>query len=185
MQIPAKPLALTSGTSAVSSSSGGAGTGAGNKRGRKFEVFISYRRSTGSQLAQLLKVYLRSKGFRAFLDVDNLEQGAFDQQLMQIIRGCTNFVVILSKESLNRCMLKAKGCDSDWVRREIAFALELGKNVVPVFTPDFAWPKPEELPTDMHKLFKHNSVPWDHHYAEAAVDKLAGFLFKDGMDYSR
>ena len=37
---------------------------------KTLDVFISYRRSNGSQLASLLKVYLESRQFSVFLDID-------------------------------------------------------------------------------------------------------------------
>ncbi len=40
----------------------------------EWDVFISYRRSNGAQLASLLKVHLSSMGLRVFLDVDRLGQ---------------------------------------------------------------------------------------------------------------
>jgi len=50
------------------------------------DVFISYRRATGSQLAQTIKLALRMKGYRVFLDVDNLGSGLFDDGLTTSVR---------------------------------------------------------------------------------------------------
>lgn len=41
---------------------------------KTLDVFISYRRSNGSQLASLLKVYLESRQFSVFLDIDRYVQ---------------------------------------------------------------------------------------------------------------
>ena len=37
---------------------------------KTLDVFISYRRSNGSQLASLLKVFLELRNFSVFLDID-------------------------------------------------------------------------------------------------------------------
>jgi hypothetical protein len=49
---------------------------------KKYDVFISYRRESGSQLASLLKVYLEVRGLSTFLDVTSLGGGKFDEALL-------------------------------------------------------------------------------------------------------
>merc|ERR1711974_283150 len=44
-----------------------------NSLEKSLDVFISYRRSNGSQLASLLKVHLEIRQLSVFLDVDRLE----------------------------------------------------------------------------------------------------------------
>ena len=43
-----------------------------------YDVFISYRRSNGSQLSQLIKIHLKLAQMNVFLDVDELGAGEFD-----------------------------------------------------------------------------------------------------------
>ncbi|XP_053131309.1 NAD(+) hydrolase SARM1 [Hemicordylus capensis] len=137
------------------------------------DVFISYRRSTGSQLASLLKVHLQLHGFSVFLDVEKLEAGKFEDKLIQSVTSARNFVLVLSPHALDKCMGDAE-C-KDWVHKEIATALSCGKNIIPV-TDHFEWPDPEQLPKDMSAVLKFNGIKWSHEYQEATVEKIIRFL---------
>ncbi|KAM6463195.1 NAD(+) hydrolase SARM1 isoform 2-T2 [Liasis olivaceus] len=137
------------------------------------DVFISYRRRTGSQLASLLKVHLQLHGFSVFLDVEKLEAGKFEDKLTQSVMSAQNFVLVLSFQALDRCMGDV-AC-KDWVHKEIATALSCRKNVIPV-TDHFEWPDPEALPEDMRAILKFNGIKWSHEYQEATIEKLIRFL---------
>ena len=81
------------------------------------DVFISYRRANGSQLASLLKVLLTIRNLSVFLDVDRLEAGKFDNNLLQSIRSARNFVLVLTPQALDRC--KGDEEQKDWIHKEI------------------------------------------------------------------
>lgn len=89
----------------------------GEDDNKPMDVFISYRRSNGSHLASLLKVYLQLRGFTVFLDVERLESGRFDLNLLKSIRDSKNFVLVLSPNALDRCMGDDEG--KDWVHKVI------------------------------------------------------------------
>ncbi|XP_062814945.1 NAD(+) hydrolase SARM1 isoform X2 [Anolis carolinensis] len=137
------------------------------------DVFISYRRNTGSQLASLLKVHLQLHGFSVFLDVEKLEAGKFEDKLTQSVAGARNFLLVLSRNALDRCMGDHGG--KDWVHKEIVTALNCGKNIIPV-TDHFDWPDPEKVPEDMRAVLKFNGIKWSHEYQEATIEKLIRFL---------
>ncbi|XP_066492339.1 NAD(+) hydrolase SARM1 [Tiliqua scincoides] len=137
------------------------------------DVFISYRRSTGSQLASLLKVHLQLHGFSVFLDVEKLEAGKFEDKLIQSVMSARNFVLVLSHSALDKCMGDTER--QDWVHKEIATAMNCGKNIIPV-TDHFEWPNPEKLPEDMRAVLKFNGIKWSHEYQEATIDKIIRFL---------
>ncbi|XP_078536248.1 NAD(+) hydrolase SARM1 isoform X3 [Lissotriton helveticus] len=137
------------------------------------DVFISYRRNTGSQLASLLKVHLQLHGFTAFIDVEKLEAGKFEDKLIQSVISARNFILVLSVGSLDKCMGDTD-C-KDWVHKEIATALECGKNIVPV-TDHFEWPDPLSLPEDMRAVLKFNGIKWSHEYQDATIEKIIRFL---------
>nr|XP_009664796.1 PREDICTED: sterile alpha and TIR motif-containing protein 1 [Struthio camelus australis] len=137
------------------------------------DVFISYRRSTGCQLASLLKVHLQLHGFSVFIDVEKLEAGKFEDKLIQSVMSARNFVLVLSPNALDKCMGDPE-C-KDWVHKEIVTALNSGKNIVPV-TDHFEWPDPQTLPEDMRAVLKFNSIKWSHEYQEATIDKIIRFL---------
>ena len=57
----------------------------------------------------------------------------------------------------------------------IACALQSHCNIIPVFD-NFAMPDPQELPSTMREITRHNGVKWIHDYQDACVDKIARFI---------
>ena len=92
----------------------------------KYDVFISYRRNGGDKFARTIQQALE-KQFRVFLDYDELEDGVFDQRIIEAIKESSVFLLILSKGALDRCIYK-----DDWVRQEILQAVRCGCHIVPV-----------------------------------------------------
>ncbi|KAG5337909.1 SARM1 protein, partial [Acromyrmex heyeri] len=84
---------------------------------KSLDVFVSYRRSNGSQLASLLKVHLQLRGFTVFIDVERLEAGKFDNNLLQSIRQAKHFLLVLTPQALERCIQDSE-C-KDWVHRSL------------------------------------------------------------------
>uniref|UniRef100_A0A8C7Y7M1 NAD(+) hydrolase SARM1 n=1 Tax=Oryzias sinensis TaxID=183150 RepID=A0A8C7Y7M1_9TELE len=119
------------------------------------DVFISYCRTTGSQLASLLKVHLQVRGYSVFIDVENLEAGKFEDKLVQSVQRARNFILVLSANALDKYMgdtgLK------DWMHKEIVTALACKKNIVPVVD-NFMWPEPTSLPEDMRPMLNFNGI---------------------------
>lgn len=137
------------------------------------DVFISYRRTTGSQLASLLKVHLQLRGFSVFIDVEKLEAGRFEEKLITSVQRARNFILVLSANALDKCM--GDVAMKDWVHKEIVTALNGKKNIVPV-TDNFVWPDPATLPEDMSTILKFNGIKWSHEYQEASIEKILRFL---------
>ncbi|CAM4553967.1 unnamed protein product [Leuciscus chuanchicus] len=137
------------------------------------DVFISYRRTTGSQLASLLKVHLQLHGFSVFIDVEKLEAGRFEEKLITSVHRARNFILVLSANALDKCM--GDVAMKDWVHKEIVTALNEKKNIVPV-TDNFVWPDPATLPEDMRTILKFNGIKWSHEYQEATIEKILRFL---------
>ncbi|KAL1778926.1 sterile alpha and TIR motif-containing protein 1 [Sigmodon hispidus] len=145
----------------------------GKPSGDSPDVFISYRRSSGSQLASLLKVHLQLHGFSVFIDVEKLEAGKFEDKLIQSVMAARNFVLVLSAGALDKCM-QDHDC-KDWVHKEIVTALNCGKNIVPIID-GFEWPEPQALPEDMQAVLTFNGIKWSHEYQEATIEKIIRFL---------
>ena len=143
---------------------------------KTLDVFISYRRSTGSQLASLLKVHLEIRNLSVFLDVDGLVSGKFDNNLLQSIQSAQHFVLVLTPGSLDRCFGDEE--QRDWIHKEVACALTSKCNIIPVFD-NFVMPDPELLPNSMKALTSYNGIKWIHDYQDACVDKIDRFIRGD------
>jgi len=139
---------------------------------KKYDIFLSYRRDGGESMAILLRDRLTAKGYSVFLDVESLNSGSFNEKLLSTIESCTDFIVVCSKGSLDRCVNA-----DDWVRAEIACAFKHRKNIVPVMLRGFEWP--DTLPDDIVQLRTQNGVSASNNeYFDAAVDRLAEKFLK-------
>lgn len=125
----------------------------GEKNRVKRDIFISYRREGGDDLARILYLELSMRGYSVFYDLETLENGKFNEALYWYIEQCTDFLLILPPNSLDRCQN-----EGDWVRQEIAHALKHHKNIVPVMLPGFVMPEDHALPEDIRECVKHNGV---------------------------
>jgi tetratricopeptide (TPR) repeat protein len=131
-------------------------------------VFISYRRSTSRHLARAIFMDLRAHGYDVFMDVDTLDNGAFDEKLLREITNRTHFVLLLSQGAMDRC-----NEPGDWLRREIEQALEANRNIVPIIEEGFQFEDASSYLTGkLSVLPRYNAVPLYHAYFDAALENL-------------
>ena len=140
----------------------------------KYQIFISYRRDGGESLAMLLRDRLREKGYQVFLDVESLRSGDFNEALYGVIEQCTDVLLVLPPNGLDRCI----GNPDDWVRREIEHAFACEKNIIPVLMRNFQFPEERDLPPKMKFLSKMNGVPASMDYFDAVIDKIVNQMLK-------
>ena len=133
--------------------------------GKKFDVFISYRRDGGEYTAKIIRDRLNEQGYSAFFDVESLRSGDFNTKLYSVIEECTDFLLILSPGALDRC-----SNPDDWVRREIEYALEKGKNIIPVMLRGFEFP--ERLPESIEAVRFRNGLQSSTQFFDAFMNKL-------------
>lgn len=93
----------------------------------KYDIFISYRRDGGAQYARILQLMLTQRGYKVFLDYDELTDGIFSDHIKAAIKNAPVFMLVLSEGSLNRCIN-----EDDWVRQEILLATQHNKHFVPI-----------------------------------------------------
>ncbi|MCQ2191710.1 MAG: toll/interleukin-1 receptor domain-containing protein [Paludibacteraceae bacterium] len=101
-----------------------------------YDIFISYRRANISY-ARNIYYALKDKGYTSiFFDMDSVREGLFPDQIREAVKGCTNFILVLSPGSMDRC-----SNPGDWVAEEISLAIEHNKNILPVVIgASFTWP---------------------------------------------
>lgn len=58
----------------------------------KYDVFISYRRSTGADDTRLLQQALKARGYNVFFDYDSLRDGKFDEMILAAIEDAPDIV---------------------------------------------------------------------------------------------
>ncbi len=114
-----------------------------------YDVFISYRRNGGGELAEKIYDELSNVGLSVFLDRRELRFIDFKKQLITNNIQSKVLVVLLSKNSLSYERCKDK---DDWIRKEIELFLKLHKRIIFVKFDDFEMP--DEFPPSLKKLEK-------------------------------
>jgi len=117
----------------------------------KYDIFISYRREGGRQYARILQLMLQQRGYKVFLDYDELVDGIFNDKIKEAVTNSDIFMIVLSSGSLDRCV----NID-DSVRNEIQLAMDSKKKIIPV-NPDNAFGKmPADIPQDIIDYVSYN-----------------------------
>lgn len=138
-----------------------------------YDVFISYRRKFGFAYAKMLSEMLKQKGINAFVDLDELRSGTFNDKLLTAIETSPAFLLILTPGALDRCV-----DEGDWLTREILKASESGRNIIPVLCDGFDWPKQwdSRVPDRIKMLSNLNCVVMSDAYVDAMVDKIIEYV---------
>lgn len=134
-----------------------------------YDVFISYRREGGHEMARLLYEHFNQMGLNPFFDLEELKFGPFNTKLYKIIEESANFVLVLSANSLDRCKN-----EDDWVRLEIEHAIATEKNIIPIMMPGFSWP--QNLPKSMENLPNYNGIQMSREYFDASISRIFTML---------
>lgn len=116
-------------------------------------IFISYRRDDTRHVAGRLAGDLADQfGEEAvFRDVDSIGAGLdFTSQLEGALSRCAVMLVLIGPRWLP--LLHERMDKPDWVRQEIAAALQRGVRVVPVLVEDAKLPAASDLPPDLEPL---------------------------------
>jgi tetratricopeptide (TPR) repeat protein len=131
-------------------------------------VFISYRRIVSSYIARAIFQDLRSHGFDVFMDVESIDAGHFETIIINQIQARAHFIVILSPGTVERCI---EG--GDWLRREIEYAMECGRNIVPILANDFRFDGTKSYLTGaLAELSRFNALTLHHEYFEEGMERL-------------
>ncbi len=140
-----------------------------------YDIFLSYRRKGGFETAKHLFDLLTRDGYSVSFDIDTLRAGDFDTALLRRIDACTDFILILDREAFDRTLDPAFDRNKDWMRIELAYALEKGKNIIPVTLSGFT-EFPDNLPADIAAVERKNGPKYDQYYFDAFYAKLLRFL---------
>jgi tetratricopeptide (TPR) repeat protein len=139
-------------------------------------VFISYRRSVTWALARLLSRYLVDQGFDVFMDVSSLESGEFERIIFSEIAARRHFLPILAPGVVERFIH-----ENDLMRREIEYAMELQRNIVPIIVDEFSFTASAQfLVGKLGSLGNYNGVIVSHEFFDDAMERLRTHFLKRG-----
>ncbi len=135
----------------------------------QYDIFISYRRDGGDMMAHILYERLTQLGYSVFQDVESLRSGRFNTAIYEIIEQCKDVILVLPPNALDRCV-----DEEDWIRKEIVYALQNKKNIIPVMLRGFSWP--EELPKEIEDIRYFNGLVANTEYFDQFLIKLCDFF---------
>ena len=110
-------------------------------QGKNFDIFISYRRSDGDEIAAKINETLKGNHYRCFFDFESLKDGRFDDRIERAIEDAPVFIALLTPHYLERPKKDAekelseeeKGeQEKDWVIREIECAIKNKRKIIPI-----------------------------------------------------
>ena len=136
-----------------------------------YDIFISYRRQGGHETAKHLFDLLSRDNYTVSFDIDTLRSGDFDTELLKRIDECTDFILILNQGALDRSLDLRFKRENDWLRNELAYALEKNKNIIPIMLNGFTG-FPDNLPDDIVKVVRKNGPKYDQYYFDEFYNRL-------------
>jgi len=145
------------------------------------QVFISYRRiDSAEQAARLASELQRHLGEDAvFFDIDSLRPGEnFDTALERALSAAQIALVLIGPRWADELQRRLALPDRDFVRVEVAGALQGGLRVVPVLLGGAALPAAASLPEDLRALPRRQAFELPAAGWEARVDRLAESIGK-------
>ena len=140
-----------------------------------YDIFLSYRRDGGFATANHINDLLVRDGYTVTFDIDTLREGDFDKELLKRIDQCTDFILIVDRNAFDRTLDPKFDKNKDWLRMELAYALKLRKNVIPILLSgvnEF----PTNLPTDISDVTTKNGPEYNKSYFDEFYKTLKEFL---------
>lgn len=138
---------------------------------KNYDIFISYRRDGGYDTAKHLYDLLDRDGYRVSFDIDTLKNCYFDEELLKRIDQCTDFLLIVDSHCFDRLNKNPYKKEEDWLRLELAYAIEKNKNIIPIFLQGVK-SFPNNLPQDIAKVIRRNGPHIEREYFDEFYNKL-------------
>lgn len=141
----------------------------------KYDIFISYRRAGGFATANHIYDKLTQDGYAVSFDTHNLREGDFDATLLERIDQCDDFILIVDKQTFDQTLDANADPNQDWLRIELAHALQKKKNIIPILLSDVKG-FPANLPDDIAGVTTKNGPEYNKYYFEEFCGRLKTFL---------
>ena len=140
-------------------------------------IFINYRRDDSAPHADRLFDQLKKRfPGRVFRDISGIPLSTdFEVAIDEAIAGTGAFIVVIGDQWAKLPALNGQPRiqqEGDWVRTEIAKALQRGTRVFPVLVDDAKVPVPTSLPEDIRGLSRLQALKLTREGYEAQIEKL-------------
>jgi hypothetical protein len=139
-------------------------------------IFISYRNANRSYAPVLIDRELRRRFgpdnvFQATRS--NLPAAAIPAEIMRRLRGCTLLIALIDPPWTGEDLHRLRE-PNDWVRREIRYALDHDKQILPVLLDGASMPRTGELPDDIAPVTHRIALRMQAGTADADLQRLVG-----------
>lgn len=146
------------------------------------KIFISYRRDDSAGYAG--RIYDRLASHfgedNIFMDIDTMGPGVdFVEEIDRAVASCDVFIAVMGKQWIDiRDGEGNRRLDNphDFVRLEVAAALDRGILVIPALVREANMPKPTDLPDGLTALTRRNAVQISDHNFHHDLTKLINSL---------
>lgn len=123
---------------------------------RNYDIFLSYRRIGGEYAAAYLKTELFNMGYKVFLDVIDLHEGDFGEDIEKALRQCRVLLILLSENIFENSI---KNPEQDWIIKEFLFMNKRQKakedvKIIPIKLRNYKEPDKKEILLQKNKLLK-------------------------------
>jgi hypothetical protein len=149
-------------------------------------IFVSYRRDDGAVAARRLHAFLGAcfGAESIFIDVETIEAGAdFAEAIDTKVRLSDGLVAVIGGAWLTAADAEGRrrlDDPDDWVRLEIATALDRGVKVIPVLVDGARMPAERDLPAPLARLARHQALDLRSERFEEDAGRLAAALERLG-----
>jgi len=149
-----------------------------SKQPQRGRIFISYRRADSAGYAgRIYDRLVANFGEDAiFMDVDTIEGGVdFVKVLEDAVQSCDVLIALIGRQWLSiRDTSGKRRLDNpeDFVRIEVATALERNIRVIPVLVDGVEMPRSTDLPENLKALARRNALQVNHHSFNPDVYRL-------------
>ena len=144
-------------------------------------IFINYRRDDSSghtgRLFDRLSHHFGDN--QVFIDIDHIEPGVdFVDVLEDSLRSCDILITVIGRRWLLSSGGDSRRLDdpNDFVRVEIAAALNRNIRVIPVLVDGATMPKQQDLPEDLARLVRRQAIELSDQRWKQDVDRLISVL---------
>jgi len=141
------------------------------------KIFVNYRRDDAKDMAARIRDRLAQTfgDANVFMDVDNLMAGQrFDRELEKALAQTDVFLAVIGPRWLDLLTERRASSERDYVREEIAGAVQRGVVVIPVLVERTLLSRAEALPEDIRDLVLHQT----HEVAHARFGRDVGELIE-------
>ncbi|RIL05619.1 hypothetical protein DCC79_16010, partial [bacterium] len=139
------------------------------------KLFVSYRRDSWPFTGRLVADLRRHVAAEVFIDFQGIDEANFESAILRNLRESDGVLLVLSATTFDPARIFRPG---DWVRREVAEALRLGKPIVLAGIDGRVPPSPVDLPEEIRAITKMQAISFYPEFWDAAVRRLGEFVVR-------